>query len=534
MCPNLNCPEKMIDQMSESVQLFKCSADLVKTWGHMRLRNGGTLSDTLTFTGVSLWEVVAPVLALYPVTQALFSTDRFPSIIQRIRPYLVRIKQFTYDSISIKKSCEGCVTWPDKPTWLFLGFSPYMYRDVLQSVVTYLESSDQRIKPVIISDFRRGALVSYPIQNNYQSIWRHWDETVARQLKILRRSLLTAENDFYSSDLPKIFENHGMLSWKRVRSIFTWFFCALLPRILPQLAIADHILRQHRPVMIISPDVADPRTRIYCLMGHYLGIPSLDIQFGIYNPECVEWQFLDADRVAVWGKAARNILLNHGVPDERMITTGSPRYDCLNNISGTAVERTDAQLDIPQGKIVLLFASIYSIREHNAISDPKQLVKVKQTILKVANQSKGLCLIVKPHPLENVRELKKLARGYHNVVFADQHTDIRSLIPACDAFITLGSTATMDAIIAHKLIIFPNFPGLLWCHDMYLENGVVHEVRSEEELRHTLQNLVHGNGEKMLADLEPAIQLFLREWVFKADGQASARIAALMHQMAMT
>jgi hypothetical protein len=68
--------------------------------------------------------------------------------------------------------------------------------------------------------------------------------------------------------------------------------------------------------------------------------------------------------------------------------------------------------------------------------------------------------------------------------------------------------------------------------DIYVQSGVVIEVRSVDEMVRRLQDVVDGSIVKALNDLEPARQRFLKEWMHQPDGLAGARIAELAKQMA--
>ena len=180
----------------------------------------------------------------------------------------------------------------------------------------------------------------------------------------------------------------------------------------------------------------------------------------------------------------------------------------------------------------MLFASSYSINSYNAVVDPRHLIEVKKKIFTIVSRINGLFLVVKPHPAENVHQIRRLVHGYQNVLIADQLADIRELIPACDAFITMGSTATMDALIARKLVIFPNFPGLVWWDDVYLKNNVAVVASSEEELERIFRAIISGKSRQLLDELESARQRFIKEWIYQPDGRAAVRIADLATQMA--
>jgi CDP-glycerol glycerophosphotransferase (TagB/SpsB family) len=299
------------------------------------------------------------------------------------------------------------------------------------------------------------------------------------------------------------------------------------------LAIAKNILINNRPRLVISPDGADPRTRIYCLLARQLKIPSLEVQFGLYGPESVEWQFFIANQLAVWGETSLGIMLDHGVPPKSIKITGSPRHDFMAVFSGTSSTyklQTSNTTVIPQRTLTILFASTYSLGLHDTIN-PDALKSTKKAVFNLCSQA-NLNLIVKPHPLEDPLELEKLAAGMQRVTIADPSEDIRELIKKCDCFITLGSTATTDAIIARKLVIQPFFNAKASCSDIFSKSGAILLANSIEEFDLYLQEALMGSPEKLLNKLESARQEFLLAWLFKVDGGASRRVAKLGLEMA--
>lgn len=438
------------------------STSLVKAWSQAQLPNGRMLSESLTLQGLPLWDMVAPDLALYHVPYALSQKRQRLSFTKQARTYISLAKHRALDLIMTRRSSQECAMWPSRPVFLFLGFSPYMYRDVLQPVVTRL-SRRKDVSPISLYDGQITASSSN--RNGFQDIWHHWNSDVKAQTRAMLKALKATVTELLATGgLSQIIRDQDHDLWPQMKDMFIWLFQIYLPHLLPHVAIAWHILGRHQPVLIISPDVADPRTRVYCLFGRRLGIPSLEIQFGIYGPEAVEWQFFIADHLAAWGEQAREVLIAHGIPAERISLTGSPRHDYLLNISKAEVAKTRTRLSIPEGNDVVLFASICQAKEQDVFVDPEILNSAKRAVFQAAAKVARLYLVVKPHPLEDVRKIKQLSGTQHNIVFADKYNDIRELIKACDAFLTLGSTATIDALIANKLTICPVFPGLAWNH----------------------------------------------------------------------
>lgn len=516
-----------LDDITRKSQL---SVDLIKKWGKTELPNGRTLGEMFTYDSIPFWDIVSVVIVTHHLPKALYLYKKPPFFLPRTLTYLRRCK---YELIN-KKHYLGKLRqhdWPSKPAFLFLGFQPYIYHDTIQPIVQNM-ANDKGICPVSLYEYLSLKKHCKKIEGSQlQSIWQHWDSDVKSQAHHLEKLLKKAIKELKKMEaLPRIIKNQEESLWLRMKDTFDWLFIAYLPYLMKHFALARHILENHRPEAIISPDVSDPRNRLYCLLGRHLNIPTLEVQFGAYGQESLEWQFFVADRVAVWGQTSRDTLMSHKVPVEKIVLSGSPRHDSMVSISSSEVAETRSKLGIPDGVVMVLFASTY-LSVDNQIGDPSLIDSVKRSIFQAADQNNGICLVVKPHPNEKVSVTKKLAAGFRNILFVDKDRDIRELIRACDVFISLGSTSTVDAIIANKLTICPNFPGWVWS-DVFIKSGAILVAKSQEELLKCFKNLKDSGHQKILADLEPERQRFLREWIFKADGQASNRIKHLLLDMA--
>jgi len=518
--------------MNDVVKQLERSAAIVKNLGQSRLPNGNTLSEQLTFAGLSLWDVMAPVMALYYVPVGL-SAQRPLSLLQRLRPHVSLVKRRAINLIKRRKNKhESDADWPQEPKFLFMGFSGYMYRDVLLPVAENLAHSKWQ-ESVTIHDeqhLSKAPTSTYLVRSH--SIWEYWSQEVENETRLLNRLMRVAIAELETMlEFPRLIQAEDEAPWPKMKNAFNWLFHYHLPLLVPQVAIARHILKRYQPQLIISADVADPRARLYSLLGHQLHIPSLEIQFGPSGAEGIEWQFLLADRVASWGEIAFQALLAHGVLAQQITITGSPRHDSLVNVRADEVAQTRARLGIPAEYAMVLCASTYQQKEYNSLSDPELLVSMKRAVFEAVGQVDGLFLVVKPHPLEKVQETKQLIGAGENILLVDPDEDIRELTKACDAFIGFGSTATVDAMIANKLTICPVFPGWVWS-SMFVESNAVLVPRSEEEVGDSLRRIVDGSIGKILAELEPARQSFLQNWVYRVDGRSSERTAMLALEMA--
>ena len=509
---------------------FHKAAGLVKGWGETILPDGATVEDAFTIEGLSFWSAVSPSLAFGHVSKALSGLPRSPSLMESCRTLVRKVRNTSFHIrmpfVAGRKACRG---WPGHPSFLFLGFSHYIYRDTLQPVAARI--ADRPGSSVIVLDdvvsAPSGKIV--PPGVTHQSLWQHWDTDVTQTLRKMRKALHDAKRRLDApSGLPEIIASSG-IAREDARRISAWLFDACFPRLLVQGAIALHIMERHRPALIISPDVNDPRTRIFGLAGKLSGIRTLEIQFGFYGTNDIEWRFFEADHLAVTGEMNLQVMMDHGIPREKMTVTGSPRYDDALSRSPEQARSIRRHLGVPDGKAMVLFAS--QPYYHGAFGSPETRRQMMKELFRTASGMDGLVLVVKPHPVETRTELAGLAKGRRNILFADKRQDIRNLIKAADAFVTFFSGTTFDALVMNKPTINLSFPGGC-ANNLFEQCGATHVARSADDIGRILHSIGGGRMEDLLVDRAPARERLLRDWFFRLDGCAAERIVAIAMAMA--
>jgi hypothetical protein len=514
------------------IDTLNYSASLVERLGKSKLPNGKTLASTLTVDGIPFWDVFSAEFAHSHIPIVLASDASSKSIMHRIRPYLSLLKHMSHDFVFHRHNTLGCSTWPTGQTVLCLGFTNQMYRDILQPVVARL-AMRKDCHVVVLSD-QHGLDVKLSSDENckYQTVWQHWNEQVGKQVSILQGSLYQIEvNLKLSNALSDIIPDTERHLLTNFNNLFHWFFRVYLPLIVPQAVIARHILENHHPALVIASDTADSRTRVYSVLCRLMSIPCMDIQFGLAGDEGIEWRFLAADCVAAWGDTSKEAMLKQKVPEERIIVTGSPRHDCLVNLSESEVMSKRALLGVPEKSAIVVLASTYYLKTHDKYSDPNILRAMQQAVFEAADKTPQIFLIVKPHPVENVRKTRALLGKSQNVIFVERQSDIRELTKICDAFVSFGSTATIDALIAGKLTICPIFPGWVFS-DLFKNSGATLVPESVEDIISIFRMIANGSYHNIKARLEPARQDFLKRYVYRTDGMATARVETLALKLA--
>lgn len=502
------------------------AAVLVKDWGGRRLRDGRSLRDLLMVDGLSIWDVMSVELALYLVPDGLSIRVKRRTWRQLLIPYLRPIKYAIWRPSEL--SCADCSRWPSGKTALFLGFSDYLARDIFHSIME-LMMQEGRIAPVLLSDHQE----MHPTIKHVHSMNRHRTQVCIDKSINIQKLISRAINQLVrQKECRAIFSENGFSLWSQLKQSIKRAFKIHAGYILPDvIAVASHILGEHKPSVIISIDTADPITRIYSLIGKKLGIPTVQIQSGAVGPEATEWQFLLDDLVMAQGKQSEEYFLYHGVSNDKILVTGSPRYDGLSSAPKEAVDKIKMRFDIKEGDKIILLASSYSLEifENNLAEVTSLLIEMKKSVFFCASSFSNITLIVKPHPLEDVEETRSLSSG-KNIVFADPKEDIRPLISACDAFVTFGSTSTLEGLILAKPTICPSFPGWI-ISDNFTKTGAVPAPQSIEELMQLFGEITNDGGGGITKRHQAARIKFLETVVLDGGGGASRRIVDSLYKI---
>lgn len=513
--------------------LDRC-ANLVRLWGDSAPPGRKSVRQLFAIDGVSMWDIMAVEIALYFLPNALATRHGIPSLRELLLPILRPIKYAFRPRLL--QDCCNCETWPKGRTALMSGFSWYLTRDVLLPVAERLQA-EKKLFPVIVASEMPG---SYSGSVSIQLLSGHVHPHVIEEARRIAEEAKAAASTLFSDrGYQNLFRENGCLIWDKIKdALKTAMLFRAVYGMSAEVSIAKHILQRHRPSIIASIDVADPRTRIYSLLGRSLGIPTLQVQSGQVGHEAAEWKFFQDDLVAAQGLDSQRAFISHGVPQNRIVVTGSPRYDGLSPATPQDRENLRRRFGLSSDTRVVLLASSYhtdysGTKKTLELSETGRLLRAMKIAVFQATQSQpGIFLIVKPHPMESAEETRSLANGVSNVGFAEKAESITPLIEACDCFMSFGSTATMEAIVLGKPTVCPAFPGWMFS-DMYTRSGAVVAPGSEEEVASSMNSIARDGGEEIRGQCEVARQAFLHR-MLKDGGHGAVRsIADLMSSMAI-
>ena len=501
------------------------AANLAKKWGQASVSTEGTLAETLSVGGISLWEASAVDFARLYLPTLLDRDFQFRGLLHQFRSRGSTAKHNLLVHREIRRWVRNSVPLTTAQP-LFLGSTEYIYRDVLWPVVLEY-GRGQDATTIYDSVVWRPAAPAF--EGIFESTWQHWLPAVKKRAADFRASVRSLQRGLMgSSEFRKVFFQDGENVWPWMERILTRMFEVHWPRLARHIAISEHVMASSKPSVVVSGDVADPWTRVFCFQARRVGIPSVQVQFGLCGPDSTEWQFCAADRLLVWGEQSANMMELHGVSRRRMSITGSARHDssCVQSVSSQ-------QVGLPHGKVAVLFASVYYLASYDPNSTAAVIEQIKTSIIEAAISTPEIFLMIKPHPREDGDALLRLVGNRKNITVLDPATDIREFIGLAQVFITFGSTSTVDALIANKLTVCPLFGEWCWTDlQMYANSGATVVVRTAAEIRVLFSRIGAGHVPQMIKALAAARQEFLIKWTNHADGQSARRVKDAIDGMA--
>ena len=273
--------------------------------------------------------------------------------------------------------------------------------------------------------------------------------------------------------------------------------------------------------------------RAVCAACRDAAVPSVAIQHGIIYPRYFSYLHgedeQDApipDRTAVFGEAAKRFLVEQGhYSADSLVVTGSPKFDALGSTAAALDPAAlRARLGVPQGARLLVVASRYrGIREtHQSIGS------AFARLVRAAEALDDTHLIVKPHPAERGDEYTAAiaAIGATRCRVLTGDVDMAQLLCAADALVTVESLSATEALVLGRPVVILNMPTNL---AEMVESGAAVGVDAGDDPGPALASVLDDAATK--ARLEEARRRYLSDLARGVDGQATARIVALLRSV---
>lgn len=287
-------------------------------------------------------------------------------------------------------------------------------------------------------------------------------------------------------------------------------------------------LFQHsRPSHVVVADDTTTQGRIAVLAAQSLGIPTLNIQHGAIA-DVQHYRYAIADRIAVWGEHDRDLLLRSGLPEEKIVITGQPRFDDLGR---EAIDTAELRFrfGVPASHKILLWATTPFV-PRLSYDFPDRNRQYLQALLDLLVHKSSWNLMIKLHPRDQRADydavLAEAEAGVRSRVRILQEEDIQQLLPMADAVLAWNTSVIQEAVLAEKPVIglnFFSFPEAI----PSVSEGVAMSARNSEELSQSLHR-VFANAESISAAMVEARQKYIARHLKADERTAVERIIELI------
>lgn len=515
---------------SNLVYRLNHSADLVDKISKYKLNDGRSLTELFTIDGVSYFDFFTAELAHVHVPQVFLSKKDDSQLFEFFFPSLLKIRDSIYEISNIFNSISQISeTSVEQNSIVLLGFTNRMFVDILQPLIPKINERFNG-KLIILLDN------DLPATNNiffHEAEIKHIrnfnNKNSSLFLRNIKRKLLDAAREInLNMLLLDVLPSNDLIFLIKIKNLLNRVIYGYMQNSIKYVFPVNQFISKYNPALIISPDTADSRTRLISIIAKKNSIPNLEIQFGLAGDEAVEWRFSKADKIAVWGESSQDAMLKQSVNKDKIVLTGSPRHDILFS---KQFDNLNLKLpQIPANHKIILLASTYNFKDKNH-ADISVLKSMQLSIGNAVTNIDNIFLLIKPHPHEDVNETISFYPKSSKIYFLNKDEDIKRFIPLCDAFISYGSTATIDALIAGKLTVCPIFDGWSFSSDIFKNSGATLNPRNDLELFEIFKTISSGSHDVYLNKISNFRKLFLQHYIYRIDSKSSERIVDLSLKM---
>ncbi|MBI4423395.1 MAG: hypothetical protein HY554_06695 [Elusimicrobia bacterium] len=298
-----------------------------------------------------------------------------------------------------------------------------------------------------------------------------------------------------------------------------------LPLLERQLAAGAELLRGLRPGVLVTSDASHAPVRATCAAASRLGIPSLNVQWGLVGEITAETRFMVQDAVAAPGHLQAATIRALGVGPARIHVTGAPRYDGWKPDPQTRARVRRALDARPEEFVVTFFTEPPSLDSASSMDGMLTRAEARSTVEAVVRAAEGLegvRLVVKPHPEEQGDEAyRRCSERLRTAMRAAARLSSHDVLQASDAAVLWSSATGVEAMLLGVPLVIFNLTGR-WTLVPYADSGAALSARSADELRGLLARLAQDPGAAAAQSARQNARL--EDWAFGSGRGAARRV----------
>jgi UDP-N-acetylglucosamine 2-epimerase len=234
-----------------------------------------------------------------------------------------------------------------------------------------------------------------------------------------------------------------------------------------------------------------------------------------------------ADYISVVGEFIKKELLEIGYTEKRIITNGDPQFDDYSDKNYLSKENFYNKLNLNfEKKIVLLISD----RINPTLSYEEKREQF-QLVSQVVAKYKDLQLVVKPHPTENISNIRQDLRrwGLKNAIISDNNSiELFEILSFSSLVVIAWSMVGFEAMLFGVPVVVVNLSKKDYDFQIpFVKKGGASLAKSDKQLETIINNLIFDKNHQMENQITKGYE-FCSKYYRLPLGGASKRVFDLI------
>ena len=232
----------------------------------------------------------------------------------------------------------------------------------------------------------------------------------------------------------------------------------------------------------------------------------------------------ESTKIALFGDNTRNMLISEGVPAEKLVVTGSSKFDDLIEFKDPIKKRMlKEKYGVPVEKKVVLVLTSWFVEAGIWTAEDRRFFVTE--IAKACSDLMDVQLVFKLHaPHENEENYHEILKDYPISPLIFNSESLHELICISDVVVSVSSTAALEAMALNKPVLIVNMDN---GSKIFKDSGALF-IEKTDPFESALEKLLYHTND--IVDLDKAHE-FVFDQAYKIDGNASGRISDLIRSM---
>jgi len=295
-------------------------------------------------------------------------------------------------------------------------------------------------------------------------------------LKLFSKMVILKKQNIFSKkfkkiistkDFQQLFQYQGIVLWDELESTFeTLTYEYYVPYWINLIESLRTSFSKEKPKVIFLPYEPNAKALAFIVAARQFNVKTLSIQHGSqpyyhYNyfhenfaSENNPYGFPLPDFMLLYGDLPKEILLKKGYPEKKLISFGHPTFFELDRILESLKEKSlYKKYGLPEKNFIILFTPLGFQEFFELQTNHNYNTQIWQYLLKTFKDLEQYTIILKPHPIDDVKHYEKILKESNNKNARIIQGSLIELLYLASVVISTQSSTIIDSMCLKKPVI---------------------------------------------------------------------------------